>query len=60
MSTFGADENQATLICASSEEAHDEIVRLPKIGKVVLAKEILKMIADHFMRHGTAIAPERP
>jgi phosphopantothenoylcysteine decarboxylase / phosphopantothenate---cysteine ligase len=41
MSTFGADESIATLIGASADEARDEIVRLPQMGKVALARAIV-------------------
>jgi phosphopantothenoylcysteine decarboxylase / phosphopantothenate---cysteine ligase len=41
MSTFGADESIATLIRASRDEARDEIVRLPKMGKIALARAIV-------------------
>jgi phosphopantothenoylcysteine decarboxylase / phosphopantothenate---cysteine ligase len=44
MSTFGSDESVASLIRASSDEARDEIIRLPRMGKVALAREIAKQI----------------
>jgi phosphopantothenoylcysteine decarboxylase / phosphopantothenate---cysteine ligase len=44
-STFGADENQATLIASCADDAKNEITRLPKMEKVRLAREIIAQIA---------------
>jgi phosphopantothenoylcysteine decarboxylase/phosphopantothenate--cysteine ligase len=45
MSTFGADDNQATLIRESSVRSADEVVRLPRMGKKALARAISAQIA---------------
>jgi phosphopantothenoylcysteine decarboxylase / phosphopantothenate---cysteine ligase len=45
MSTFGADENQATLISASTNQAQDEIKRLPRMNKIALARSLANRIA---------------
>jgi phosphopantothenoylcysteine decarboxylase / phosphopantothenate---cysteine ligase len=44
-STFGSDDNQATLIRATDGKAEDEITRLPKMGKLALAREVVNEIA---------------
>jgi phosphopantothenoylcysteine decarboxylase / phosphopantothenate---cysteine ligase len=40
-STFGADDNQVSLIWGSEGVATDEIVRLPQMGKIALARAIV-------------------
>jgi phosphopantothenoylcysteine decarboxylase / phosphopantothenate---cysteine ligase len=39
-STFGSDENKATLIMAIDGKADNEIIRLPRMGKISLARAI--------------------
>jgi phosphopantothenoylcysteine decarboxylase / phosphopantothenate---cysteine ligase len=43
-STFGSDDNKATLIGAMNGNAEDEITRLPMMGKFALARAIVKEI----------------
>jgi phosphopantothenoylcysteine decarboxylase / phosphopantothenate---cysteine ligase len=44
-STFGSDDNQASLIRAFDGKVEDEITRLPKMGKLALAREVVNEIA---------------
>jgi phosphopantothenoylcysteine decarboxylase / phosphopantothenate---cysteine ligase len=44
-STFGSDDNQATLIGASTDEAADDVKRLPRMGKLELARAIVAEVS---------------
>jgi phosphopantothenoylcysteine decarboxylase / phosphopantothenate---cysteine ligase len=44
-STFGSDDNKATFIGAMENEAKDEITRLPVMGKLALARTIVKEVS---------------
>jgi phosphopantothenoylcysteine decarboxylase / phosphopantothenate---cysteine ligase len=45
MSIFWSDESGACLIKASANEAKDKLIRLPRMGKVALAREIVSQVA---------------
>ncbi len=49
-STFGADDNKATLIGAMTNDAEDEITRLPNMSKLELARAITSEIALRLTR----------
>jgi phosphopantothenoylcysteine decarboxylase / phosphopantothenate---cysteine ligase len=44
-STFGSDDNQATLIRAAGDEGDDIITRLPRLEKIALARAIVAQVA---------------